>query len=144
MIKTLIRPMTPKDFSAVISLWQKTPGIGLDKYCDSQPGLARYIKRNPKLSFVATVDHALVGAVLSGHDGRRGYLHHLAVLPQFRKQGIAKKLVSKCFKQLHKNHIPKCNIFLFKSNSSGLSFWKHNRWTLRRDLSVLQKTTEKA
>ena len=135
--------MRPNDFTPVIYLWENTPGIGLDKECDSKPGLSRYIKRNPGLSFVATIAGCIVGAVLSGHDGRRGYLHHLAVLPSYRKLGIGKDLVQHCLNGLQRNHIPKCNGFLFNANASGRSFWVHNGWNLRKDLSILQKMTNK-
>jgi N-acetylglutamate synthase len=140
--KYRIRQMTLKDSDAVLALWQSIPGIGMDDDCDSRRGITRYLKRNPGLSFVACVGDAVVGAVLSGHDGRRGYLHHLAVAPPLRKMGIGKALVSRCLRSLAKQHIPKCNIFLFRRNVRGRSFWEHNAWNTRRDLSVLQKETK--
>jgi len=133
--------MTSPDCDAVLSLWRSVPGIGLDPDSDSRQGIARYLRRNPGLSFVACVGRTIVGAVLSGHDGRRGYLHHLAVMPAYRHMGIGKSLVSCCLRSLGKQRIPKCNIFLFRTNAGGRSFWKHNGWTLRRDLGMLQKRT---
>ena len=142
MVKSFkIRKMTARDADAVLSFWRGIPGIGLDEDCDSRSGLLRYLKRNPGMSFVAFDNDAIVGAVLSGHDARRGYLHHLAVAPSHRKLGIGKALVLRCFQSLAKQHIPKCNIFLFRSNAAGRAFWLHNGWNLRQDLSVLQKTT---
>jgi ribosomal protein S18 acetylase RimI-like enzyme len=116
-------------------------GIGLDDDCDSPRGLARYLKRNVGLSFVACDEGRLVGAVLSGHDGRRGYLHHLAVAPTHRKRGIGKALVERCLRALAKQQIAKCNIFLFESNASARLFWQRNRWNLRTDLCVMQRKT---
>ncbi len=136
-----IRKMTARDCIAVLAFWQNIRGIGLDDDCDSPAGLRRYLKRNPGLSFVACDGDSIVGAVLSGHDGRRGYLHHLAVATSHRKRGIGKALVARCFQALAKQHIPKCNIFLFRSNAAGRAFWQHNGWNLRRDLSILQKKT---
>jgi N-acetylglutamate synthase len=133
--------MTPKDCTAVLALWRSVPGIGLDDDCDSRRGIARYLKRNPGCSFVACAGDAIVGAVLSGHDGRRGYLHHLAVAPPHRGLGVGKALVLRCLQALARQHIPKCNIFLFQSNADGRAFWQHNGWNLRRDLKVLQKET---
>jgi N-acetylglutamate synthase len=141
MMKYRIRKMTARDYDAVISLWQALPGIGLDDDCDSRAGIARYLKRNPGLSFVACCGGEIVGAVLSGHDGRRGYLHHLAVAPSHRKLGIGKSLVARCLRGLASRHIPKCNIFLLQSNVQGRAFWLHNAWDLRQNLRVLQKTT---
>jgi Acetyltransferases len=141
-MKYRIRQMTIRDYDAVISLWRGIPGIGLDDDSDSRVGITRYLKRNPGLSFVAQVQDMIVGAVLSGHDGRRGYLHHLAVVASHRRLGIGKTLTSQCLRALGKQGIPKCNIFLLRSNSKGSSFWKHNSWNLRQDLSVLQKKTK--
>ena len=140
-MKYKVRRMNLRDYDAVVALWRSIPGVGLDEDSDSRLGLARYLKRNPGLSFVACVGDAIVGAVLSGHDGRRGYLHHLAVAGSHRKIGIGRALVERCLQALGKQHIPKCNIFLFRSNVRGRSFWKHNAWNVRRDLSVLQKQT---
>lgn len=134
--------MTGRDYEAVLSLWRSVPGIGLDNDSDSRRGIARYLKRNPGLSFVASVGGTIVAAVLSGHDGRRGYLHHLAVMPAYRRQGLGKALVSRCLRSLGKQRIPKGNIFLLRGNASGRAFWEHNGWNLRRDLRVLQKMTE--
>ena len=134
--------MTIRDYNAIVSLWRRTPGIGLDDDSDSRLGITRYLKRNPGLSFVAQVQDMIVGTVLSGHDGRRGYLHHLAVDASHRKLGIGKTLTSRCLRALSKQGIPKCNIFLLRSNSRGRSFWKHNGWNVRQDLSVLQKKTK--
>ncbi len=137
-----IREMTARDYDAVVSLWRDTPGMGLDEQSDSRSGIQKYLRRNPGLSFVACDKDTIVGAVLSGHDGRRGYLHHLAVAASHRKLGIGKALVSRCLRSLAKLHIPKCNIFLFRSNASGKAFWRHNDWFCREDLLVLQKKTK--
>jgi ribosomal protein S18 acetylase RimI-like enzyme len=134
--------MTQRDYDSVVALWRSIPGIGLHEDSDSRRAIVRYLKRNPGLSFIACVGTAVVGAVLSGHDGRRGYLHHLAVAASHRKIGIGKALVSRCLRSLARQHIAKCNIFLFRSNANGRLFWQHIAWNLRRDLSVLQKETE--
>lgn len=140
-MKHRIRKMTTRDYDAVVCLWRGIAGVGLDDDSDSRSGITRYLKRNPGLSFVAVAQGAIVGAVLSGHDGRRGYLHHLAVAATHRKLGIGKALTLRCLRALETQGVPKCNIFLFRSNSKGRAFWKHNGWNLRRDLSVLQKKT---
>jgi ribosomal protein S18 acetylase RimI-like enzyme len=137
-----VRPMNGRDFTRVMALWRALPGIGLDGVSDSKAGIAQFLKRNPGLSLVACDKAAVVGAVLCGHDGRRGYLHHLAVALTHRKLGIGKALVERCLRSLEKQRIPKCNIFLFRSNASGRAFWKHNGWSVRNDLSVMQRMTE--
>jgi putative acetyltransferase len=83
------------DYQNVISLWKNCEGIGLSR-ADSKDSMEAYLKRNPGMSFVAIYQNEIIGAVLCGHDGRRGYLHHLAVHPDYRKQGIGRSLVAKC------------------------------------------------
>src|SRR4030042_5216026 len=101
-MKYKVRQMTIRDYDAVISLWRGIPGIGLDNDSDSRLGITRYLKRNPGLSFVAQIQDMIVGTVLSGHDGRRGYLHHLAVGASHRQLGIGKTLTSRCLRALGK------------------------------------------
>jgi ribosomal protein S18 acetylase RimI-like enzyme len=133
-----LRPMTIDDYEVVYSLWQSTPGIGLGE-SDQRNAIAAFLRHNPELSAVAVTRQGdIVGTVLCGHDGRRGYLHHLAVLPRFRNRGIAKRLVAYCLDRLRAERLDKCNIFLFRSNAAGAAFWTHNGWSTRNDLSVLQ------
>jgi N-acetylglutamate synthase len=135
------KQMEQADIARAIKLWEQTEGIGLDDDSDTPEKIAAYLKRNPECSFVTYKDKTLVGAVLSGHDGRRGYLHHLAVKKEYRKQGIGGELVNRCLKALKKAGIPKCNIFLFESNEAGRAFWLKSKWNLRPDLTILQKKT---
>ena len=113
-----LHPFTPRDRAAAIALW-----------------------RNPGLSFVARADGVLVGAVLCGHDGRRGYLHHLAVAPAHRRLGIGRRLVARCLSALARQDIPKCNIFVYGHNACGRAFWRRAGWKPRPDLELLQRFT---
>lgn len=130
--------MTTTDFEAVLRLWQHTEGVGLNESDEREP-LAAYLERNPGLSRVALDGTQVVGAVLCGHDGRRGYLHHLAVAKSHRKRGLGKALVESCLMQLAGLGVAKCNIFLYADNAAGEAFWKHNGWAKRADLQVMQK-----
>jgi GNAT superfamily N-acetyltransferase len=138
-----IRTMTIADYEAVLRLWQATEGVGLNESDEREP-MAAYLKRNPDLSQVALDGGKIVGAVLCGHDGRRGYLHHLAVARTHRKRGLGRALVDACLAGLAKLGIPKCNIFLFADNAEGEAFWKHNGWAKRTDLQMMQKVIEEA
>jgi putative acetyltransferase len=132
-----LRALTIADYEAVLRLWQDTEGIGLNE-SDSRENIAFFLARNPGLSRVAVCGAEIVGAVLCGHDGRRGYLHHLAVAKTHRKSGLGRKLVEDCLADLARQGIPKCNIFLFAANAAGEAFWKHNGWAKRADLQVMQ------
>lgn len=131
----LIRPMTMTDYEAVCALWESCDGVGLND-ADQPDPLSAYLHRNPGISFVAQEDSAIVGAVLCGHDGRRGYLNHLAVSPDHRYQGIARRLVAHCLEALQLAGIAKCHLFIFASNQDGRNFWQKIGWTLRDDLTV--------
>ena len=133
-----IRTLTIADYEPVLRLWQETEGIGLNE-SDDRGHVRSYLRRNPGMSFVARHGAEIVGAVLCGHDGRRGYLHHLAVAKAHRKKGLGKKLVNACLAKLRRLKIQKCNIFLFADNAAGEAFWKHNGWIERSDLLVMQK-----
>jgi ribosomal protein S18 acetylase RimI-like enzyme len=137
-----VRPMSLEDLPDVLDLWRRTEGIGLSE-SDSAPAIASFFARNPDLSPVAlTPEGRVVAAVLCGHDGRRGYLHHLAVDADHRKQGIAAELVGYCLDRLAALGILKCNVFLFRDNVAGAEFWRHNGWSPRDDLRVFQKVLE--
>ncbi|MCB2170395.1 MAG: GNAT family N-acetyltransferase [Deltaproteobacteria bacterium] len=135
----VIRPMTITDFDAVRALWTSCEGVGLND-ADRPEALRAYLVRNPGMSFVAQEDDAIVGAVLCGHDGRRGYLNHLAVSPAHRYQGIARRLVSSCLAALKAAGIGKCHLFIFSSNQDGQNFWQKIGWELRDDLAVASRT----
>ena len=133
-----VESMSIDDFDAVLRLWRNAEGIGLNE-SDTRSAITSYLARNPGMSFVARSGRKIVGAVLCGHDGRRGFLHHLAIAPAHKGKGLGKKLVAACQAQLEQAGISKCNIFLFADNKKGESFWKHNGWVKRSDLRVMQK-----
>jgi ribosomal protein S18 acetylase RimI-like enzyme len=141
MAEVRIRELRATDLEAVIRLWRRSPGVGLDADSDNPSALRRYLKRNPGTSFVAVAGGRIVGAVLCGHEGRRGYLGHLAVDRSWRRHGIGLALVEKCLKALKARRIPKCNIIVFGENRSGLRFWRAAGWAARRDLVFMQKKT---
>ena len=118
-----IRAMKLADYAPVYRLWRETKEVVLVED-DSRAGIKLYLSRNPGLCFVATVGVKIVGTALCGHDGRRGILRHLAVRPEFRKQGIGRALVQKCLDGLAKQGIRKCNIFVMDYNKAGLRWWK--------------------
>ena len=83
-----IRLMIPADYPQVYALWRSTPGMGLNNLDDSEEGITRYLQRNPTTCFVAEEAGALIGTVLSGHDGRRAFIYHLAVAAPYRRQRL--------------------------------------------------------
>ena len=130
----IIRPLTNEDYPALYALWLKCEGMGLNDVDDSPAGIARYLARNPSTSFAAEVDGVLIGAIMAGHDGRRGTIHHTAVHPDHRGKGAGKALVEHALAALEKEGITKVNLVVFSRNVSGNAFWEKMGFTAREDL----------
>jgi putative acetyltransferase len=135
-----ITAMVATDYEEVLALWEKTEGVGLNE-SDTRENVERFLVRNPNLSKVARAAGQIVGSVLCGHDGRRGYLHHLAVAKGFRRFGIGRALVESCLAELAAQHIIRCNIFLYSDNAAGKEFWRAAGWNDRADLCIMQRAT---
>lgn len=134
-----IHVMTINDYEGVYNLWINTPGMGLNSTDDSREGIDKYLKRNPTSCFIAKDEEKIIGVIMSGHDGRRGYIHHTAVLPEYRNQGIAGQLVENAMKALDKEGINKVALVAFERNSIGNSFWEHQGFEVRNDLIYRNK-----
>lgn len=134
-----IRPMLIEDYDAVRALWDRTEGVGLDASDEREP-IARYLQRNSGLSLVAQAEDVIIGAVLCGHDGRRGYLSHLAVDVAWRSRGIGRALIEVSLAALNELGLLRCNLRVFTRNEAGIAFWRHIGWRDRDDLQVM--TTE--
>ena len=137
MHSTQIRVMQPTDLQQVLKVWETSPGVGMNE-SDTIEHLTVFLQRNPELSLVAVDNEVIVGAVLCGHDGRRGYLHHLAVSPNYQRQGIGTQLVERCLAALRELQILKCSVFVHSDNEDGSVFWRSQGWRDREDSRVMQ------
>lgn len=95
-----MRLLKISDYQSIYNLWENTSGMGLRSLDDSEAGIKRFLLRNPKTNFVAVVDEKIVGVIMAGNDGRRGYIYHLAVQNEYRRRGIASALVKECLMAL--------------------------------------------
>lgn len=130
----VIRKMCICDYDQVYALWLSCKGMGLNDLDDSQEGISRYLGRNPDTCFVAEQGGCIVGVILSGHDGRRGFIHHTAVSPTSRHLGIGAKLVNAALEALRACGINKVALVVFSRNQDGNAFWEKQGFTLRDDL----------
>jgi putative acetyltransferase len=129
-------------YDEVYSFWQLNEGVGLGE-ADSKENIQRHLNHNPGLSFVARNENGeLIGTAFCSHDGRRAYLHHVAVHPRCRRQGIGSALVNKCFESLKSIGIPKCHALIFTENHAGRRFWKNIGWVEREGVMLISKTIE--
>lgn len=134
-----IRTVTINDYESLYSLWLQVPGMGLNDLDDSREGISRYLRRNPSTCFCAVSNGKLAGAILAGHDGRRGFIHHTAVLPEYQRSGIGSALVNTAMEALEKEGIHKVNLVAFRENQTGNVFWEKQGFTLRPDLNYRNK-----
>ena len=128
-----LREFGAADYQRVRSLWEATEGVGLGDG-DSLSGVVRLLNRNPGLSWVALSGDELAGAILCGHDGRRGWIYHLTVSASFRRCGLGTKLVNCALRGLHDAGIEQCYAFAFQANAVAKSFWRTLGAVARDDL----------
>jgi len=134
----VIRTMRINDYSGALKLWQSLPGIGLSG-ADKKEQIQVFLEKNPGNCFVAVEKNEIIGTILGGSDGRRGYLYHLAVNQQQQKQGLGKKLVEECLASLKVLGIQKCHIFVISDNLEGMDFWEKVGWVKRDDILIMSK-----
>ena len=139
-LTVVIKEMSPRHYDQILALWQSEPGVGLSE-ADSVTGVTNFLRRNPGFSFIAQDGQTLVGAVLCGHDGRRGYIHHLAVSAAYRRQGLGQVLVERCLTALRQAGIGKVHLFVFEDNQAAQAFWQETDWIRRDDLVVFSHPT---
>lgn len=135
--------MVPSDLPAALSLWSRSEGVGLSPE-ETPAMLTAYLARNPGLSAVALgSEGALLGAVLAGHDGRRGMIYHLAVDPAHRRQHLGRRLVAHSLAGLHAAGIAKASILVYAQNGAAQAFWDKLGWKAREDLRLMQVALER-
>ena len=137
-----IRPVTIEDYDAVFELWNSAEQTkrALNPVDDSREGIDRYLKRNPGTCFAAVEEGRVIGVILAGHDGRRGIIHHLCIHPDYRREGIAARLVSAAEAALKREGIQKVFGLVFTDNDIANAFWEKQGYSLRTNLNYRNKS----
>jgi ribosomal protein S18 acetylase RimI-like enzyme len=135
-----IRKMLIDDYEDVYALWMSCVGMGLNNLDDSKEGISRFLKKNPDTCFIAIDENNLIGVIMVGNDGRRGYIYHTAVHPEYRKQGLGTKLVDTALQALRDEGINKVALVVFDRNDKGNAFWERRGFTKREDLVYRNQT----
>jgi len=135
-----ITNMTINDYDKSIDLWQRTDGLVLSE-ADSRKSIEFYLNHNPGMSYVCKIEEDIIGTILCGHDGRRGFIYHVAVDKGYRGQSIGKRLVENSLRKLKQEGIVKCHIFVIGNNEIGNQFWTKTGWTRRDDILLYSSST---
>jgi ribosomal protein S18 acetylase RimI-like enzyme len=133
-----IREFHPQDHSQAIQLWKSLPGLGLSS-ADQEKPLSAFLSKNASTCFVAEDEGRIIGTILGGSDGRRGYIYHLAVQADRQHRGLGSKLTQRCLDALKNNGIEKCHIFVIADNQEGKEYWRKIGWKTREDIIVMSK-----
>ncbi|MBQ3498114.1 MAG: GNAT family N-acetyltransferase [Clostridia bacterium] len=128
-----IRNMIPNDYDSMMTLWTSSPDIGVNPD-DNKVYIEKFLARNPYTSFVAVENDEIIGTVMAGHDGYRGYIHHTCVSDNFRRNGIGALLVKAAVDALKAEGINKVFLVVFKTNENGNAFWEKQGFKIREDL----------
>lgn len=136
----IIRTMTIADYGRVYALWRSCRGMGLNDIDDSREGIERYLRRNPNTVFAAEEEGEIVGVIMAGHDGRRGYIYHTAVREDMRGRGIGRALVNEALNALKNEGISKIALVAFAKNQEGNAFWEKMGFSQREDLTYRNRS----
>ncbi|MBQ6492323.1 MAG: GNAT family N-acetyltransferase [Erysipelotrichaceae bacterium] len=134
-----IRKMTIDDYENVYALWASCKGMGLNNIDDTREGIEKFLNRNPDTFFVAEEDDKIVGVIMAGNDGRRGFIYHTSVHPEYRRRGIGTALVDETMKALKELGINKVAMVVFERNTDGNAFWEKQGFSERKDLVYRNK-----
>ncbi|MCD8222043.1 MAG: GNAT family N-acetyltransferase [Clostridiales bacterium] len=135
-----IRLMKISDYHAVYALWMSCKGMGLNNLDDTEEGIRKFLDRNPDTCFVAESDGVIIGVIMAGNDGRRGYIYHTAVAPRYRNQGVATALADRTIEALLGLGITKVALVVFGRNETGNVFWEHRGFHVRKDIVYRNKS----
>jgi N-acetylglutamate synthase len=133
----LLREMCLSDYDACRAIWLSSPGVRLTA-ADSREAVAAFLQRNHGMSFVCLEGDEIIGAAMCGHDGRRGFLYHVAVKPEYWQLHIGTRLVEACLNKLRMEGVDKCHVFVVAENALGRAFWASS-WKKREDIVIYSR-----
>ena len=130
-----IRNMRLADYDGVYALWMSCKNMGLNDVDDSRTGIEKFLRRNPDTCLVAEENGAIIGVVLGGQDGRRGYIYHMSVAETHRRRGVSSQLANRCLAAMKEAGITKAALLVFKRNEAGNAFWERQGFIAREDVA---------
>ena len=121
-------------YEEIYKLWMSCKNMGFNNVDDSLAGITKLVNKNPKTCFVAETEGKIIGTVLAGNDGGRGYVYHLCVDEEYRQRGIGKKLVDAMLDGMREEGISKVALVVFAYNDTANAFYEKIGFVKRNDL----------
>ena len=137
----IIEKFSMKFYEEVVELWRKS-GISVGS-TDTKEELERVVRLTPQLFLVGKIDEKIISVVIGGFDGRRGYLHHLAVDPAYQKKGYGKLMMDELMKKFRELGVHKVHLFIEKHNKTVVDFYRNLGWDIRDDLIMMSYIPDK-
>ena len=130
-----IEKFSMKFYDEVIQLWRNA-GIGVGS-SDSKEELEKMLTRNPDLFLIGKIKDQIIAVVMGGFDGRRGYVHHLAVDPGYQKKGYGREIMMALNEIFRQKGIHKIHLFIERRNKEVIDFYRNLGWGIREDLTMM-------
>ncbi|MHA2288408.1 MAG: GNAT family N-acetyltransferase [Promethearchaeota archaeon] len=130
-----------QDYNEVLELWIKA-GIGIGS-SDTKEEISVIMDQNPELFLIGKEEEKIVAVVIGAFDGRRGYVHHLAVDPKYQKEGYGKAIMNELIKRFQKKKVHKIHLFIEKQNNEVINFYSKLGWEIRDDLTMMSYIPDK-
>ncbi|MCO7124355.1 GNAT family N-acetyltransferase [Sporolactobacillus shoreicorticis] len=134
-----IRRMVSEDYEGAYDLWTRVPGMNLNSLDNSYEGIDRIIRKNPETCLVAVTNERIIGTILGGTDGRKGFLYHTAVDPVHQGKGIGTQLIDRVCSIFKREKITKIGLHVVLDNEEGKQFWRKKGWNFRPDIVYLDR-----
>ena len=129
-----IRPFQPADAAGVVALWQACDLLRPQN--NPHQDIARKLKVNPEWFLVAEADGRIVGAVMAGYEGHRGWINYLAVDPARRRAGLGRALMAEAERQLRAAGCPKINLQVRPDNPGVIEFYRRIGFSVDGSVSM--------
>ena len=125
-------------YEEVVKLWIAA-GLKLT-FSDTRDEIAKFYEHNKNSFFILVKDGKIIGTVIGAFDGRRGYVHHLAILPDFQHHNYGTLLMEHLTEYYRKNGVVKIHLFIEKPNEAVGKFYEKLDWHYRDDIILMSKT----
>jgi ribosomal protein S18 acetylase RimI-like enzyme len=129
-----IRPFQASDEKGVIALWRACDLLRPQN--DPQKDIARKLKVNPEWFLVAELDGRIVGAVMAGYEGHRGWINYLAVDPSRQRGGLGRRLMDEAERRLRAAGCPKINLQVRPENKAAIAFYERIGFNVEGAISL--------